>query len=35
VRIYDRDGEWVATQHAGADLSPQNLAHDLRLAAGE
>jgi protein SCO1 len=34
VRIYDAAGNWVATQHAGADLSPENLAHDLRLAAG-
>jgi protein SCO1 len=33
VRIYDGDGVWVSTQHAGADLSPENLAHDLRLAA--
>ncbi len=33
VRIYDRKGEWVATQHSGADLSAQSLAHDLRLAA--
>lgn len=32
VRIYDRDARWIATQHAGADLSPDNLAHDLRLA---
>ena len=33
VRVYDRRGTWVATQHAGADLSPARLAHDLRLAA--
>ena len=33
VRIYDRDGEWVATQHAGVDLTAANLAHDLHLAA--
>ncbi len=33
VRIYDRRGTWVATQYAGVDLSPVNLAHDLRLAA--
>lgn len=32
VRIYDRDGTWVATQHAGADLTMENLAHDLRVA---
>lgn len=32
VRIYDRGGTWVATLHAGADLSESNLAHDLRVA---
>ena len=32
VRIYDRGGQWIATQHVGADLSPDNLAHDLRFA---
>ena len=32
VRIYDRDGVWVATLHAGVDLTPANLAHDLRVA---
>jgi cytochrome oxidase Cu insertion factor (SCO1/SenC/PrrC family) len=32
VRIYDRGGVWVSTQHAGADLTPGNLAHDVRLA---
>jgi len=32
VRIYDRSGVWVATLHAGADLTRANLAHDLRLA---
>ncbi len=32
VRIYGRDGRWIATQHVGADLSPDNLAHDIRLA---
>jgi cytochrome oxidase Cu insertion factor (SCO1/SenC/PrrC family) len=31
VRIY-ADGVWVATLHAGADLTPANLAHDLRVA---
>jgi cytochrome oxidase Cu insertion factor (SCO1/SenC/PrrC family) len=31
VRVY-REGTWVATQHAGADLSASNLAHDLRYA---
>lgn len=32
VRIFDRDGVWVTTLHAGADLTPQNLVHDVRLA---
>lgn len=32
VRIYDRDGVWVATLHAGADLTVENLAHDIRVA---
>ena len=32
VRIYDRDGVWVATLHAGADLSEENLLHDIRSA---
>ena len=32
VRIYSRDGIWLATQHPGADLSPANLAHDIRVA---
>ena len=32
VRIYDRDGQWVSSLHLGADLTPANLAHDLRLA---
>lgn len=36
VRIYDRNGIWVATLHAGVDLSEDNLLHDIRtaLAAG-
>lgn len=34
VRIYDREGIWVATLHAGADLSTENLAHDIRVALG-
>ncbi len=34
VRIYDRSGTWVATLHAGADLSEANLAHDIRVALG-
>jgi protein SCO1/2 len=28
VRVIDRHGIWVATQHAGVDLTPKNLAHD-------
>ncbi|MGH3032683.1 MAG: SCO family protein [Gaiellaceae bacterium] len=32
VRIYDRSGVWAATLHAGADLTPQNLVHDVRVA---
>jgi len=35
VRIYDRNGEWVTTLHAGADLTEANLAHDLRVALGQ
>jgi protein SCO1/2 len=36
LRVYDREGVWVATLHAGADLSDENLLHDIRyaLAAG-
>ena len=32
VRIYDRSGEWVATLHAGADLTEESLTHDIRVA---
>lgn len=32
VRIYDQEGTWVSTLHAGADLTMENLAHDIRLA---
>ena len=32
VRVYDRRGVWVATQHPGVDLTPGNLAHDIRVA---
>ncbi|HXF96993.1 MAG TPA: SCO family protein [Gaiellaceae bacterium] len=32
VRIYDRRGVWVATLHAGVDLTAANLKHDLRVA---
>jgi cytochrome oxidase Cu insertion factor (SCO1/SenC/PrrC family) len=34
VRVYSPEGEWVATLHAGADLTPGNLAHDVRVALG-
>lgn len=34
VRIYDRRGFWVATLHAGVDLTDANLAHDIRVALG-
>jgi cytochrome oxidase Cu insertion factor (SCO1/SenC/PrrC family) len=32
VRVFDRQGIWVSTQHSGADLTPGNLAHDIELA---
>lgn len=32
VRIYGTGLVWLATQHAGADLSPRNLVHDIRVA---
>lgn len=32
VRIYDASGVWVSTLHAGVDLTPANLEHDLRAA---
>lgn len=32
VRVYDRDGSWVSSLHAGVDLTPANLAHDIRTA---
>lgn len=32
VRIYGRDGVWLTTQHAGADLTPRDLVHDVRIA---
>jgi protein SCO1/2 len=34
VRIYDPEGTWVSTLHAGADLTMENLAHDIRMALG-
>jgi cytochrome oxidase Cu insertion factor (SCO1/SenC/PrrC family) len=33
VRIYD-GGVWAATLHAGVDLTPENLVHDVRVALG-
>jgi hypothetical protein len=32
VRIFDRRGIWVSTLHAGIDLTPANLVHDIRAA---
>lgn len=32
VRVYDPSGRWRSTLHSGVDLSPANLAHDLRTA---
>ena len=32
VRIFNRQGVWVSSLNAGVDLSPKNLAHDLRIA---
>ena len=32
VRVFDRNGVWVSTQHAGVDLTAANLAHDMREA---
>ena len=32
VRIYDRDGAWVSTLNVGVDLTPENVAHDVRTA---
>lgn len=34
VRVFDGEGRWRSTLHPGVDLTPQNLAHDLRAAAG-
>jgi cytochrome oxidase Cu insertion factor (SCO1/SenC/PrrC family) len=34
VRIYDRNGVWFSTLHAGADLMRENLVHDVRVALG-
>jgi protein SCO1/2 len=32
VRVFDRDGVWVSTQHAAVDLTAANLAHDAATA---
>jgi protein SCO1/2 len=32
VRVFDRNGVWVSTQHSGVDLTPANLAADARTA---
>jgi len=32
LRLFNREGVWVATLHAGVDLTPANLAHDIRVA---
>ncbi len=32
VRVFDRHGIWVSTQHAGEDLTTTNLEHDISLA---
>ena len=32
VRVYDRQGRWRSTLHAGVDLTAATLAHDLREA---
>lgn len=32
VRVYDGQGRWRSTLHAGVDLTPASLAHDLREA---
>jgi protein SCO1/2 len=32
VRIFNRRGKWVSTLHPRVDLTPANLAHDVRIA---
>jgi cytochrome oxidase Cu insertion factor (SCO1/SenC/PrrC family) len=32
VRIFDLRGEWVSTLHTAVDLTPANVAHDIRTA---
>jgi protein SCO1/2 len=35
VRIFDGEGVWVSTLHPGADLTTENLVHDLRTALSD
>src|SRR5256886_5498149 len=35
ARIYDRSGVWVSTLHLPVDLTPANLAHDIRTALAQ
>ena len=35
VRIFDRRGIWVSTLHVPPDLTPENLAHDIRVGLRE
>ena len=32
IRVFNRKGIWVSTQHTGEDLTPENLRHDTLLA---
>jgi protein SCO1/2 len=32
VRVFDTSNKWVSTLHPGVDLTPSNLAHDVRIA---
>lgn len=35
ARVYDRSGVWVSTLHLPVDLTPANLAHDIRVALAQ
>src|SRR6266567_819213 len=35
ARVYDRSGVWVSTLHLPVDLTPANLAHDMRTALAQ
>lgn len=35
VRVYDPQGRWRSTLHPGVDLTPANLAHDLRAVLSD